>query len=480
MMMFFRKIFYCIQNINLILIFLYKLIYINIYTFFKLKLKYFFMKIWLVWQTNVGKSTIFNRFIWTYRAIITDIAWTTRQIISDNFYPRDDFLCKIYDSPWLADFDEELQYIQEIIEDSDLIIFVIDWKRWITMKDEKIKELIIKRWKLNKSILVVNKLDSKVNSPDLINYIWDFYSFWFENIFPCSSKSWEWLWNISDYIEEYIDKNNISQFEEKEEKTIDISFVWRPNTWKSTLINKFAQEDISIVKDTEWTTLDYIQTDINFKNEKYTLYDTAWIRKKWKILWLEKIAFSKTKQLLQYKKPVTIILIDIDSWLTHTDKTIIWQIDKLNVPIIVALNKSDLLDQKTLKLRTKQIIALLSFGKHIPIIDISAKNWHNLDKILKFAKDISNEYKKEITTAQLNKAINKAWMTNPPRFSKNKICKIYYATQIKSWPPKFLFFINNEQKANFAFKKWIINTLRKNFWFIWCPIILEFREREQK
>ncbi|WP_213348935.1 ribosome biogenesis GTPase Der [Candidatus Vampirococcus lugosii] len=438
------------------------------------------MKIGLVGQTNVGKSTIFNRFIGTYRAIITDIAGTTRQIISDNFYPRDDFLCKIYDSPGLADFDEELQYIQEIIEDSDLIIFVIDGKRGITMKDEKIKELIIKRGKLNKSILVVNKLDSKVNSPDLINYIGDFYSFGFENIFPCSSKSGEGLGNISDYIEEYIDKNNISQFEEKEEKTIDISFVGRPNTGKSTLINKFAQEDISIVKDTEGTTLDYIQTDINFKNEKYTLYDTAGIRKKGKILGLEKIAFSKTKQLLQYKKPVTIILIDIDSGLTHTDKTIIGQIDKLNVPIIVALNKSDLLDQKTLKLRTKQIIALLSFGKHIPIIDISAKNGHNLDKILKFAKDISNEYKKEITTAQLNKAINKAWMTNPPRFSKNKICKIYYATQIKSGPPKFLFFINNEQKANFAFKKWIINTLRKNFGFIGCPIILEFREREQK
>ncbi len=435
------------------------------------------MKIWLVWKTNVGKSSIFNKLIWMHRAIITDIAWTTRQIISEIYYPKEDFPTKLYDSPGLEDFSEEMEHIEEIIKKSDLILFIIDWKNWFTNQDEIIRDSIIKNWKLKDTVLIANKLDWKVNKPNLINYISDYYSLWFNEIIATSAKNIEWLDELNEYISDYIDENNFIAYEEKVDTSVWISLIWRPNSWKSTLLNKFSQDEISLVQDSEWTTLDYIISKINYKWEEYTLYDTAWIRKKGKIHWLEKIALSKTTELIKYKKPISIILIDVSVWLTHTDKTIISQIEKLNVPIIIALNKSDLLDKKTLKLKSEQIIALLSFGKHIPIVEISAKSWFNLNKLLDFAKQIHKEFYKEIWTSELNKALNKAWLESPPRFPKNKICKFYYATQTWTAPAKFLVFINNEEKANFAFKKWLSNVIRRNFWFVWCPIKIEFKEK---
>lgn len=438
------------------------------------------MKVGLIWQTNVWKSTIFNKLIKTHRAIVTEIAWTTRQIISEHFYPEDDFLSEIFDSPWLEDFDEEIVHIEEIIQSCDIILFILDWKNWLNSKDEKIKELILKSWKQNSTILIINKLDWKVWTRNEFELISEYYSFWFKNIIWSSWKNWEWIEEIKNQIMLMKEKLNLKASKKQEETYIPISFVWRPNSWKSTLINKFAQDDISIVKDTMWTTLDYIQAKIKYKWKDYMLYDTAWIRKRWKIHWLEKIAFDKTTKLIEYKKPVCIILIDIYDWITHTDKTIIAQIEKLNVPIIIALNKSDMLDRKTLWVVSKQITRILSFWKHIPIIEISAKEWMNLDKILKFADMINNEYWKEVSTSKLNSIMQKAWMANPPRFPKNKVCKFYYMTQTWIAPAKFLVFINKKKNLNFAFEKRIINNIRKNFWYIWCPIILEFKEKNEE
>ncbi len=447
------------------------------------------MKVWIIWNINAGKSTIFNKLIWSHRAIITEMPWTTRQILSEKFFPKEDFLAELYDSPWLEDFQQEVEYIKQIIKKSDLLIFVLDAKKWLTSKDQQIKEMIIKEWKKDKTVLVVNKLDWKVHSRniknrkksndsgDVLQHVSDFYSLWFDNLIPVSAINDQWIDKLKDFIQKYIIKNNFSPINEKEGDYLSVIFVWAPNTWKSTLINKFAQDEVSTVKETAGTTLDYIKANVEFWWTEFVLYDTAGIKKRSKTKWLEKIAMNKTEKLIQYKNPVAIILIDVYNWITHNDKTIISKIEKLNVPMIIALNKSDLLEKKELLMKMKQITQLLSFISHVPIIQISASSGYNLDKLLKFAEDIQWHFNKKINTWKLNTTINRALIENPPKFTKNKICKIYYMTQVQSAPPKFFVFINKKDRANFAFKKRIINTLRKNFWFIWCPILIEFRER---
>lgn len=428
------------------------------------------MKVWLVWRTNVGKSTLFNKLIWTHRSIVTDISWTTRESFSElaNIW---DVSFLLFDSPWL-DTENEKPIIKEILQNCDVVIFMVDAKDWITHKDQEIQEMIFKSWKQKQTLLLINKVewDSTSIQAD------EFYQFGFQNIHKVSVLQQIWTDFIKDFIVDQFKTNKLKSYD-SQVQSIPLAIVGRPNTWKSTLLNKFAQKEVAKVEDKLWTTLDYLKTYINYKWEDFVLYDTAWIRKKWRTVWLEKIAFSKTYKLLELAQPTTVILLDMQEWLTHTDKTILGKISKLKVPAIIAVNKTDLFSKKSIDNFIKFCTRNIEFAKHIPIIPISSKTWYYIDKILDFAQSIYQENNKKIQTSQLNNILNKAWIHNPPRFPKNKICKFYYATQTDIAPPRFVVFVNDEEKANFSFKKWIENNIRKNFGFIWCFIDIKFKGR---
>lgn len=437
------------------------------------------MKIGFVWRVNVGKSTLFNRFLGTYRAIVTDIAWTTRQIVAEQANVEWIGNVELLDSPWLYDFTEELQYIEQIIISSDLLIFVVDGKSWLNTSDQDIQKLILKHGKKDNTLLAVNKLDNKVYLDEINNYLADFYKLWFKNIFPISAKSGQWVDDLQETMAKILKKLWIKAKRlEKDDGMIPIAFVGRPNVGKSTLLNKFFGEELSKVSEVAWTTLDYITCEINFHGRKYKLYDTAWIRRKWKIHWLERIAFEKTIKMLEYVKPVTIFMIDVVEWVTHRDLSLLGEILNLNIPVIIAANKTDEKDKSELENQFKLIIHQFEFAKYLPILPISAKLGTWLPKILEFVEKIYGEFNKRIGTGELNKALNEAWIKTPPRFPKNKVCKLYYASQLDSFPPKFLFFINKEDNANFSFKKWVENVIRRNFGFVWTPLVFEFKQKE--
>lgn len=437
------------------------------------------MKIGLVGRVNVWKSTLFNRLLGNYRAIVTDIAWTTREIISEEMYIDDKKYAVLMDSPWLEDFSQEIKFIEKIIIDSDILVFVVDWKAWLTVLDQDIQKLILKHGKKDMTILAINKLDGKADERWSIQMA-DFYQLWFDHILPVSAKLWEWINEIQKKFENMSKKKKIPfEIKAKEEAWIKIAIVWRPNVGKSTLINKFFWDEISFVSDQAWTTLDYMTCEINYKNKKYKFYDTAWIRKKWKIHWLEKIALDKTLKMIDFVKPVVVLLIDVVEGVTHRDLSLLGDLIQLNVPIVVALNKIDEIWKDVYERVFKQCVVQFDFAKWIPIIPISAQKWTGLPKLLDFVTDIHSHLNKRIPTPQLNKAMSEAWIKNPPKFPKNKVCKFHYASQVEQLPPKFLFFINKEDNLNFAFKKWIENVIRNNFWFIWIPLVFEFREKKK-
>lgn len=439
----------------------------------------YIMKIWLVWRVNVWKSTIFNRLLWTYRAIVTDVSGTTREIIAEKISFDDDKDCILMDSPWLNDFTEEIKFIETIIMDCDVIIFIVDAKDGIMSNDYKIKELIINHWKKDKTMIVVNKLDSKVYHKDYELLIADFYSLWFPDIIWVSAKQWDGMWDLEDKIIGFAESKWLNF--EKIETIIDytpITIVWRPNVGKSTLLNKLSWEYISQVKEEAGTTLDYMISDITFKNKKYRLFDTVWIRKRWKVKWLEKIAYDKTLSMVKFVRPVLILLIDLIEGVTHRDLSLVGEFVQLNLPVIVWVNKIDEFEKDIAGKMLKKIGQFLDFAKWIPIIPISAKEWIWLPDLLSFTDKIWIENNKRVSTWDLNKALNKAWIETPPRFPKNKVCRFYYATQIEINPPRFKIFINAEDKLNFAFKKWLDNTIRKSFGFVWVPIVFDFEEKE--
>ena len=433
-------------------------------------------KIWLVWATNVWKSTLFNRLIGQFRAIVTDVPGTTVDIIYHEM--EIDWIGKVAfgDSPWLLEFDQERVFIKKIIDESDLIL-------WITAKEHGIYSYIMEKNKWKQTLLVVNKLDVNYKSNQIDLAIADYYELWIENIIWISAKNELNITEIEDFIVNYFkDKENIvnEDDEDDEEKPIPIAIIWKPNVWKSTLLNFLVWKELAKVEDYLGTTRDYITWDFEYKWEKYRVYDTAWLRKKGSIHGIEKIAYDKIRWMLEYVRPCIIFMIDWAEWVTHRDMTLLAEINNLALPIMVAVNKMDLLDSKQKKQIQLSVQANLDYAKYIPIVPIVAKEWKWVNVMLDMLWDITAEAEKRIDTNELNKAINTEMIKRPPRFPKNKICKLYYITQIDINAPTFVAFINKKERANFAFKKWIENSIRNNFGFIWTPIVIRFKEKSRE
>ena len=439
------------------------------------------MNVWLVWATNVWKSTLFNRLIGQFRAIVTDIPWTTRDIIQHKFNIEWVWDIIFSDSPWLLDFQDERVFIKKIVNKSDLILFLIDDKVGITSKEQHIFSYIMDSGKKDNTILVINKLDikRKHNEKDLA--LLDYYDLWFPNVIWISAQKGDNVDFLQEQIIEYIKANKTEHLHHEDKKnSIPIAILGKPNAWKSTLLNTLVWEHLSKVDEEAGTTRDYIVWEFTNKKQDYTIYDTAWIRKKWKIHWIERIANDKTYKMLEYVRPVVVFLIDVTEWITHRDMTILEEIWNLALPTIFCLNKTDLINTKKIKSEITKALSVLDFAKYMPILPLSAKTWEHRDEVLSKVKSIYAEASKRIDTNVLNKLISTEYITRPPRFPKNKICKILYITQVDVNAPTFLVFVNHKTRANFAFKRWIENSIRKHFEFQWVPLVIRFKERSQR
>ena len=437
-------------------------------------------QIWLVWATNVGKSTLFNRLIWQFRAIVTDIPGTTVDILYHEVELEETGTVKFADSPGLEEFDEERPFIRKIIDESDLVLFLVDDVVWITAKEHHIHSYIMENNKADKTVLVVNKLDVNYKPQELDLAISDYYELWINNIIGVSAKNEYNVLEVKDFIEDFFKGKENTTDNSNKKKPTGLAIIWKPNVGKSTLLNHLVWKELSKVEDFLGTTRDYITWDFTYAGKDYKVYDTAWIRKRWSIHGIEKIAYDKIKWMLEYSRPNVIFMIDGEQGVTHRDMTLLAEINNLALPIIVVVNKMDLLDDKQKKVIEKKVQWHLDYAKYIPIVPIIALEWKWLDNMMKMVDNIAGEAERRVDTNSLNKAINTDMIKRPPRFPKNKICKLYYMTQVDINAPTFVGFINKKNRANFAFKKWIENTIRKHFGFIGTPIVIRFREKGEE
>lgn len=437
------------------------------------------MKIWLIWATNAWKSTLFNRLIGQFRAIVTDIPGTTTDIIQHKLQ-TDNWSFTFFDSPGLLDFTEELEYIEQIIKESDLLLFLVDDTAWITAKEHHILELIRKEKKQDSTILIVNKLDIKRKESETEIAISDYFSLWLSSVIGISAKKERNLSSIENQINSFYNKrkrNHKDEEESEEPFRIWLAILWKPNAWKSTLLNTLVWKPLAKVADIAWTTRDYVAGNFSRKGREYVAYDTAWIKRRGKIHWIEKIAYDKTKAMLEFIRPVVIFMVDCTQWITHRDMTLLQEVHQLALPMIFVLNKVDQVNPKAIDAMIKNAQTYLDSAKYLPIVPMIATRWEWIDDVMKFVSILQKENTKRISTRDLNQALQHEMIQRPPRFPKNKICKILYVTQIAVDAPTFIVFVNHKSRANFAFKKRVENSIRKHFWFIGVPIVIKYRNR---
>lgn len=447
------------------------------------------MNIGLVGSTNVGKSTLFNRLIGQFRAIVTDIPGTTRDIIEHETFIDDIGKVTFLDSPWLLDFKEEEVLIKQIIDHSDLILFMIDDSVGITAKEQHIFSYIVEKNQKKNTILVVNKIDIKHKEKEYDLAINDYFHLGFDHVIGISAKKQKNLVEVKDLITKIINAKLLKQTEEEieplvtnetqvQDNRIHMAIIGKPNAGKSTLLNALMKKTVSKVESIPGTTRDYIIGEFSMERKKYVVYDTAGIRKKGDIHGIEKIAFDKTLDMLKYKRPIILFLVDGVEWLSHRDMTLIQEINNLALPMILCVNKIDLLDTKHQKLLVAKTKAMMDFAKYVQVFPISAKTKKGIKEVFGVLNNIKKEAEKRIDTSELNDTIGKEFISRPPRFPKNKICKILYITQIDINAPTFIAFVNHKSRANFAFKRRLENTIRIHFGFMGTPIVIRFKERQ--
>lgn len=440
--------------------------------------------LWILGRTNVGKSTLFNRILWSFRAIVTDIPGTTREIIQEHTELLGQSVT-LLDSPWLDAFEEEIPFLQRIIDESDILLFVGDGREGRSAQDDHIAGMINKSGRRKDTIMIVNKLDGKVYGRDHEMELAERREYGLQDIVAVSAQQHEGLDRLSDLLKRYLDKAYQHKIDTHErdgqhvrdhddapidtEWPLPLVIVGRPNTGKSTLLNTLIGEQMSVVSPIAGTTLDYISAEFAFQGQRMRVYDTAGMRKKGKTVQLEKIAYDKTMSLIEYIKPVVIVLCDLSEGLTHRDKTLIGEIVDKGMPVLLACNKTDLFTPAERKQAMLHLQRNLPFSR-IPVVPISAEFRIGLPPLLKKVIQVYQAATTRLQTATLNKMLQDARVRTPPRFPKNKICKWKYITQVDTNPPTFMLSVNNKDYANFSFLQWCENVIRKNASFEGVPL----------
>ncbi|HOH69499.1 MAG TPA: ribosome biogenesis GTPase Der [Sedimentibacter sp.] len=432
----------------------------------------------IVGRPNVGKSTLFNRIAGRRISITEDTPGVTR----DRIYAECEWLDNHFTlidtggiEPNTTDTIFEQMRIQaEIaIDMADVVLFMVDGKEGLTADDTEVAQMLRKADK--EIILVVNKMDRFVNEDN----IYEFYNLGLGD--PVSISSAEAL-GIGDLLDEIISKFDERMNVEEGDDSVKIAVIGKPNAGKSSIINKIIGEDRVIVSDIPGTTRDAIDTKFERNSKKYTLIDTAGIRKKSKILEsVEKYSVLRAFTAVE-RADICILVIDADKGVTEQDIRIAGYSHDNSKGMIIAVNKWDLIekDNKTFKEFTDDIRQKLAYASYAPIITVSALTGQRMNKILDAVDEVYSFRNLRISTGVLNDILTEAVLMNQPATVKGKRLKIFYGTQVAVNPPKFLIFVNDKEIVHFSYERYIENKIREAFEYKGTPIIIEFRNRSEK
>lgn len=432
----------------------------------------------IVGLPNVGKSTLFNKLVGDRLSIVKDEPGVTR----DRLYREMEWLGNkflLVDTgglePRTQDFmmSKIKKQAQVAIDEADVIIFLVDGKAGITGLDEDVATILRKQDK--KVIVAVNKIDNYMKEQE---NIFEFYGLGFEEVIGISGEHKTNLGDLLDAVVEKFDDKNTKEISEG----LSIAILGRPNAGKSSLLNKLLNKERSIVSDIAGTTRDTIDSALKYDGEMYTLIDTAGIRRKSKVE--DDIEYYSVLRAMKAIKraDVCVLMLDATELLTDQDKRIAGMIYDERKPIIIAINKWDLIEKNDNSVKEfKELVkADLAFLDYAPIVTISALTGKRTLNILEQAKFINEEYHKKVSTGILNQILAEIVAQNPVPTRKGRAVKLNYATQISQAPPKFVFFANNPELIHFSYKRYIENKLREYFGFEGCPIDIVFNKKGDK
>ena len=433
----------------------------------------------IVGRPNVGKSTFVNRLAGARNSIVDDAPGVTRDRIYFDVDWQGKNFTVIDTGGIIPDEDDDIMnsifsQAQIACEEADKVIFLVDGKDGINPIDYDIANILRRTSK--PIYLAVNKCDN----PQSMANTSDFYALSIGE--PIAISALHGSGGVGDLLDIITEDFEIIN-EDEDKNRIRIAIAGRPNAGKSSIVNALLDAKRVIVSDVSGTTRDSIDSYIKYNDTEFTIVDTAGIRKKSKVDYgIEKFAVDRAIRSIR-DCDVALLVIDAKEGISEQDKRISSIITEAGKGIIVAINKWDLIEDKkanTINKFSEKLEHDIPFLSYAPKIFISAVTKQRLTQIFDKGLEVYNEGCKRISTGLLNKVINEAYALNPPTSYKGKRLKIYYTTQVKSQPPTFVFFVNNEELLKDNYKRYLENKLREAFGFFGNPVRLSARERKEK
>ena len=427
----------------------------------------------IVGRPNVGKSTFFNKVVGKKISIVENFPGVTRdRLYADAEWCGRYFTLVDTGGLELKSTDEMWRHIQKqaeiAIETADVIILFTDAKTGLNASDEDVA------MKLRKSgkpvVLAVNKLDNYDTEK-----LYEFYNLGLGEPYGISAEHGTGIGDLlDDVVEKFKDVGD-----KDDDNSIKLAVVGKPNAGKSSLCNKLLGFDRTIVSDIAGTTRDAIDTPFMYKEKKYTLIDTAGIRKK-KSVEEDLEYYSVLRALGAIRRAdVCIIMIDANEGITEQDVKICGYVHEQGKPSVVVMNKWDLIekDTNTINIFNNDIKEDLKFMDYVQTIFVSAKTGLRTDKILDLATKVLENNNRRVSTGQLNDLILDCVRANEPPSVNGKRLKIKYATQMGVNPPTFILFVNEADLMHFSYRRYLENCIRKAYDFSGTPIKITVREK---
>ncbi len=436
----------------------------------------------IVGRPNVGKSTLFNRFVGGQVAIVEDRPGITRDR-------------KTHDANWLgreftvtdtggwmpggSELDEKVsRQVEQAVKTADLVLFVVDASIGATDDDERIATWLRRT---GRPVLVVaNKADNDRRETDR----WSFLSLGLGEPYPVSALHGRRAGDLLDVVVDELgiaDEEETPVSDEEAPEVIDadlegvprVAIVGRPNVGKSTLFNRLCGEERSVVHDMAGTTRDAIDTLIEADEGRIVLVDTAGMRRRAKID--DSAEYYSLVRALRAvdEADVALLVIDATQGITSQDQRLAERIDAAGSPLIVVLNKWDLLDTEAREEVTTEIGRKLYFIGDAPVLRISALSGKGVHRLMPILTESIEQYQRRVPTRDVNRVIAEAQQRQPAAAG----ARVLYALQGAADPPTFTLFVNRELPPTYL--RYLERSIREAFKFGSTPIKLRVRRRAE-
>ncbi|MFH1183630.1 MAG: ribosome biogenesis GTPase Der [Chloroflexota bacterium] len=448
----------------------------------------------LVGRPNVGKSTLFNRLVGRRLAIVDDVPGTTR----DRIYAECTWNGRVFGivdtggidpthggksilSIGSADFIEEIKsQATTAIEEADAILFLVDGESGVTPADREVAETL-RRHQTRRGdgtphppiLLVVNKCDTAKRRAAAV----EFYELGLGEPQTISAVHGT---DVGDLLDSLV--GNIPDSEAQEDESIKIAIAGKPNSGKSSLLNRLVGKERSIVSPVAGTTRDAVDTVIDLAGMPVTLIDTAGIRRRGKVeRGVEQFSVLRSFMAIE-RADVVLLLIDAVTGISAQDAHIAGFVVEASKSCVLLVNKWDLVekDPGTKEAYTQRIRLDLKFIDYAPLLFISATTGAGVDQVLPMALRVQEERLVRLSTSKINRILVEAQDRQAPPARAGRQLKLFYGTQVRSDPPTFMIYMNDPALLHFSYRRFLENRLREEYGFLGTPIRIVAKGRREK